>query len=217
MKKTNSPLYGAAKLVMLEMTLILINAPPADADSQQPLSASVTVVKTNANPAVAALSVSGDLSPSSTSTVDVGNTATTPLFVREVNYSSHEPFVMRWTVSVAAGTTIGGAFSSSVPSDKRLVVEQVTVDGQIRNPVLLIGASVGVNDPMARDIILKPNFIGANSQDPFDPFHVDGVTQQVRLFVDPGQRLNGIARLNLPAAGSSRVIFHVIGYLVHVR
>jgi hypothetical protein len=33
MKKTNSPLYGAAKLVMLEMTLILINAPPADADS----------------------------------------------------------------------------------------------------------------------------------------------------------------------------------------
>jgi hypothetical protein len=122
-----------------------------------------------------------------------------------------------WTVSVAAGTTIGGAFSSCVPSGKRLVVEQVTVDGQIRNPVLLIGASVGVNDPMARDIILKPSFIGANSHDPFDPFHIDGVTQQVRLFVDPGQRLNGIARLNLPATGSSSVIFHVIGYLVHVR
>jgi hypothetical protein len=202
MTKYNNPLYAAAKVAILGTTLILINALRTDTDPQQPPSASVTVVKPNANPAPA--------------TINSTNNATTPLFVKDVDYSSHEPFVMRWTVSVAAGTSIGAAFSSPVPAGKRLVVEQVTVDGQIRNPVLLIGATVGVDDRIGRDIILKPNFIGATSSDPFDPFHVDGVTQQVRLFVNPGQRLSGTARLNLPGNGSSSVIFHIIGYLVDV-
>lgn len=147
-------------------------------------SAPVTIVGPLPVPVTGSTTVSGTVSLTSGSSVSIGNTATNPVLVRDVDNAARHPFQLR--LCFASGLTGLSCHDIpavvSVPSDRRLVIEYVSAEC-IKNVGTNIdfGVATQVGGVPAKHYLA----IVANVT---DSSRINAA-QQTRIYADPGSDL----------------------------
>lgn len=185
----------AATLTLLGLIVSMTGAGPATAENPKP----VVVVN---DPLVQAQQ-SGSWNVGINGAIQVGNSASSPVPVRDVENPAREPF----SASLNCSNTIsnGCAGSVSVPAGKRMVVEFVS--GRV---------SVGSGNELTSVLIVtggKEHFLLAHKSPatPTSGTRFD-VSQPLRLYSDPGGDVS--LHVEISGIGASTLIGRISGYLV---
>lgn len=141
-----------------------------------------------------------------TPSVQVGNTATNPVQVRDVDSPARQPFQKGIAVTIPAGTGFESAFFQ-VPAGKRLVIEYVSNDGS-SSPLQMRIATVVASEEVVHRFVTTRLENGI-----YSPIFV--MSQQTRLYADPGTYVTVV--LMTPGNQSASLFGVAIsGYLVDV-
>jgi hypothetical protein len=152
--------------------------------------------------------------PGGTSNVNVVNTPT----VKDADNPARQPFHASAYVGFSNGSASATATITTVPAGKRLIIEHVSVYGQMLVGQTMRRAAIGTS-------LLNYNDGGYVFDDlTVSPQGSDGVkdyfvaSQDVRLYADPGTQVLGTAIRNSTAGANpdTAVQFSISGYLVDV-
>ncbi len=142
-----------------------------------------------------------------TPTVQLDDSATNPVFVRDVDRPTAQPFQHQAIVTLEDGQNAGDAFIP-VPEGKLLVIEFISVNGSApTNHQIYLSLLTRV----APDTLYRPHYIEYTKQD-YGSFNNYTVNQQVRIYADPP---SVVVRLqHIPATGTVTFRLTVSGYFV---
>ncbi len=190
-------LLCGAGVSLLALLVTLTPAGPAIASSMKPL-----LVEVVNNPTVQAQQ-SGSWNVGINGAIQVGNSASSPVPVRDVENPAREPFSASLNCSNTTTNTCAG--SISVLAGKRMVVEFVS--GRV---------SVGSGNELTSVFIVtggKEHFLLAHKSPatPTSGTRFD-VSQPLRLYSDPGGDVS--LHVEISGIGASTLIGRISGYLV---
>lgn len=183
MNRFKKPLLTAGVLVGLALIGSLMNSRPSAVQGAE-AGPTVTI-----DPKQLPLPVTGNVQITGTPTISFSNTASSPLYTRDVDNPARRPFQTRlcFTVSFGQPASSCGSLTSqyAVPSDRRLVVEFVSgfcSTGPVGGTALTLirtelstsvsGTTAGHNIPLTAGL-----------------GHFDAA-QQTRIYADPGTNVN---------------------------
>jgi hypothetical protein len=143
--------------------------------------------------------------------VSLGNVGVAPNVIQPVDPDTGKPFQTPVTVSMAHGEASGSA-NFTVPSNRRLVIEQVSVgaattagDMQANIQTNLVAGTVSDHLPHRLVLTLQGTFLGRRRF---------VAHQFTRLYAIPGSRVYALASRN-NTLGSATAAFTVSGYLLN--
>jgi hypothetical protein len=138
-----------------------------------------------------------------------------PLSVRDVDNPARQPYGNFRIINLNDGDGGNTTFFSEVPAGKRLVIEQISLDGYVPTGQIWQRAVIGVdrgNSTLTFDIEVKPRGPDPFSNGARDQF---ASSQQVRLYADAGSTPSFfVQRSN--SAGTARMQMTISGYFVDV-
>jgi len=142
-----------------------------------------------------------------TPTVQLNDSSTNPVFVRDVDRPTAQPFQHQAIVTLEDGQNAGDAFIP-VPEGKLLVIEFISVNGSApTNHQIYLSLLTRV----APDPLYRPHYIEYTKQD-YGSFNHYTANQQVRIYADPP---SATVRLShFPATGEVTFRVTVSGYFV---
>jgi hypothetical protein len=132
---------------------------------------------------------------SSNSTVRVGNPASDPVLIRDVDRGVRQLIQRNCTVSVPAGFTSGERTVYEVPAGKRLVIEFAGINQFLNSPDLSIMTTVN-----GETVVHK----------------LSGGSQTVRLYADPGTQIKTFASTGMLSQLDQASVCSISGYLEDV-
>jgi len=160
------------------VSLLVSNPAPAAPPPPPPPSIPVTVINSP-------LPVQGTVAVSSMPAIPLSNTATTPVYVRDVDNSALQPFVRECLLD--ALNISGGSFPScqmaGPPAGKRFVIESISAELELSSgskPSLLVLEYV--SGGQGAEVFLPATFLNSNPFYSFPDHYV--VSQEVRLYAD---------------------------------
>src|ERR1043166_1558171 len=139
----------------------------------------------------------------------------TPLLVRDVDNPDRQYFGNLRIIDLSDGEAGKSIFFSEVPAGKRLVIEEVSVNGYVPTGQSWQLVSLGVDhigNTLDFDIEVKPRGVAHFSGGGRAQF---AGSQQVRLYSDPGSTPRFVAQRNT-TAGQARLVMTISGYFVDV-
>ena len=143
-----------------------------------------------------------------TPTVEVGNNTANPVFVRDVDRPTAQPFLKEVTVTVPPG--FGGENADlEIPVGKLVVIEQVSVYGT--SPANEVIQQFAIANRVPPDNVYRPHYLQFTKQEIQPGLNAYTVgSQQVRIYAGPGSFAR-VARI-----GNTTVSFRFIisGYFV---
>jgi hypothetical protein len=227
MSKLRNQLLTAAGFSILVFALLLASPPAGNA---VPSDKDVRVINTTLEPVPTAAqgttNIAGSVSVANTptvllaagasvginpasNTVHIGNTAASAVPVVNIN-DAGQPF-QNATNSVQSGTNVSVATIATVPAGKRLVIEFVSMTGQVppgqHVELLQITTVAGTSGGITHDLLVNPQ-----------PDAVIGdalfrASQQVRLYANAGTQVQALFRRS-SSAGNATFEATLSGYLV---
>ena len=230
MKKLKSAVLGVVCVGVLAFGISLLTSTPAPAVPAPPPTPAipVTVVNTplpvqgtvTANIGNAAVPVTGTVAVSTLPPISLGNTETTPMFVRDVDNPARRPVLGSCDMVNAPG----GGFQScnigfyspsgnftTVPTGSRLVIEYVS--GELDLPTGAIPDEFNVRTSLGNaytGISFDPRFVGSIAAT-----DLWKVSQQTRMYEDPGSTVVLEVSTTAPASSTFFAGVTVTGYLVN--
>jgi hypothetical protein len=181
----------------------------------------------NVNIANAAVPIQGTVNLGNTPNVNianlpavtVGNTAASPVLVRDTEQPARAPFQVGANAAIGCGPTV----VFSVPSGKEAVIEYLSFSGEgftSGTPPMAAGTGVAIWTQTANSVTPGsishdiPVLLHGNSQLFGSPYSHFVATQQLRLYADPETdiKLSGCQN----GTGFLATIFSISGYLVNV-
>ena len=143
-----------------------------------------------------------------TPTVQVGNSETTPVFVRDVDRPTDQPFQQEVVVTVNDGEGGQNGFIT-VPAGKLFVVEQVSALGTA--PADQTIENVAVLTRIVPDLTQRQHYLNITKQESAN-INFYRVSQQVKHY---GNGSVGVRFSRFPAVGTVTFRFTVSGYFVN--
>jgi hypothetical protein len=140
--------------------------------------------------------------------VTVGRAAFASAVPEPQDPDAGQPFQKGITVSLAGGGHLG-AGSFTVPANKRLVIETITIEGSTPagDMLAMISVTSGGAGLLLHRLVLTP-------QGTFFGKRVFVGTHLVRLYANAGSRVNSQV-LRSDTTGSAEVLFRISGYLLN--
>jgi len=143
-----------------------------------------------------------------TPTVQVGNSETTPVLIRDVDRPTAQPFQYQAVATVEDGQNAADA-SIPVPEGKMLVIEFVSVNGSAPpNHQIYLSLLTRV----APDNFFRPHYLQYTKQD-YGSFNHYTANQQVRIYADAPTVT--VRLQHFPTIGTVSFRVTVSGYLVN--
>lgn len=144
-----------------------------------------------------------------TPTVQVGNTATNPIQVRDVDNPARQPFQKAFTVTLPAGTAFGTE-SFQVPAGKRLVIEYVST---IEDSSTINLLELRIFTQLAASGVVHSFVATRVERGIYDPIFF--ISQQTRLYADPGTYVT-VGFITPESNAENEIFLTLSGYFVNV-
>jgi hypothetical protein len=146
-----------------------------------------------------------------TPTVQLDDSATNPVFIRDVDRPTAQPFQYEVTVTLDEGE--GGQNAAiPVPSGKLLVIENVSVWGTAPSDQRI--QQFAILTHVAPDNVYRPHYLQFTKQDNgYGTANEYTVSQQLRIYADTPGAMARVTRV--PATGTVTFRFVVSGYFVN--
>lgn len=163
--------------------------------------------------------VGGSVSLTGTPTVDVTNTESTPLFIRDLDNPARMPFRHQAELEIEAG--ISGVFFSPAPLDipdgYRAMIDYVGVFGEM--PVGQILTSVSVSpklDGTAKRDFIGTTFGGTGPSVASGTVDIYFANTEYHAAVEPGDNNLYVGAMRSSGAGNAKIYFTLDGHFVKV-
>jgi hypothetical protein len=219
MNKLKTNLVMAAAFAVLVIIGTIMNSQHATAQPPVPSDGlAVRLISPLPVPVTGNTTVSGTVSLASGATVQVGNTVSNPVRVRDVN-DGIQPFQFRVRCTSTVGSVECVPFGPLVAPGKRLVIEYASLEACMlpgQAAVLEVGTTLsGVFVPHALPLTPVAPGRGSTIIECNSPLASSetAIGQQVRLYADPGTSV-GLDARRTSATGSASFSISISGYLV---
>jgi len=162
-------LIGALGVAILAGTLVLTNPQPASTQGGGPGPAQVQVVNTTAQPvpttAQGTTTIAGNVGLTGMPTVQVGNSASSPVLVRDVDNPAKQPFRKGIITAINNGSAVGVGNFVDIPLGKRFVVEHISALTKVPTNQKVLAVQVqSMIDCAAVDHWFTATFTGAGAE-----------------------------------------------------
>jgi hypothetical protein len=194
-------------LLVIALAAPVISAAPTDKD--------VRVINTTAEPVPTAAqgttTIAGSVSVTNTPNVNVGNSASAPIPIVDMN-DGRQPFQASTFVVHPNGTNVDTMNVATIPAGKRLVIEFISVSAQVppgQHLELATVQTLAGGHGAAHQLLIQAQPDAVIGDD------IYRAVQELRLYADPGSTVQVLVRRN---SGLGQATFGVTisGYFVNL-